>query len=120
MALNCKLPSSFKHSRHLTIPNSRNEISNFLNEKCKSGDFTLKESIDFFSDMIDMKPPPLLASFNILFSALVKKIHYDTNGYLSEALELFYDLEKYKSKLNIEFVSCLIDGLCRVRRLETA
>lgn len=89
MALNCKLPSSFKHSRHLTIPNSRNEISNFLNEKCKSGDFTLKESIDFFSDMIDMKPPPLLASFNILFSALVKKIHYDTVVLLYKRLFCF-------------------------------
>lgn len=57
---------------------------------------------------------PNLRTYIVLIDGLCK------NGYLSEALELFYDLEKCKSKLNIEFVSCLIDGLCRVRRLETA
>lgn len=42
------------------------------------------------------------------------------NGLVWEALEAFNPMRGCKSKLSVETCNCLIDGLCKARRLEIA
>lgn len=50
------------------------------------------------------------------YSALIDGIF--KNGHVEEAIALLQSLERDKKELNIEVYSVVIDGLCRVGRLE--
>ncbi|TXG67906.1 hypothetical protein EZV62_009181 [Acer yangbiense] len=58
--------------------NNPEAIDRFLKDKCRSGNISPDEAHYFFDCLIQKKPAPHMASFTILFNALVKNNHHET------------------------------------------
>ncbi|KAJ4732790.1 Pentatricopeptide repeat (PPR) superfamily protein [Rhynchospora pubera] len=59
------------------------EFESLVKKRCRSGDFTFPQALDFFHDLLHFRdPPPSIITFNILFTSMVRmgnlSSHYPT------------------------------------------
>ena len=135
--------------KHISTLKHHSQLYNFLRVNCRSGNFSLDEAFDSFNYMIHMHPTPAMSSFSILFSALVKKKHFDqllvmytrfiSAGLLphffilnilidclskmardSDGFVVFGSIFRRGFYPNVVTFTCLINGLCMEGKIKKA